>query len=173
MRRTLVLLALAALALPATAGSSSSGSPELLRAPVVSPRGVGPVQLGDTVRSLHRRHLIGRVRPGCELAPEQRVARLRPPLNGFAVFSGPSPRVRSIMIRGGAETARGIGIGSTPSEARQAYPNADYDPPGTFEPFEAGFIWVNSGRSARMTFVVDADTQRISELNVPTPNFCE
>lgn len=101
------------------------------------------------------------------------MARLRSPLNGFAIFSHPNNRVSRISIRGGAATQRGIGIGSTPSEALQAYPNADYEPPGTAQPFEQGFIWVNSPQSAKMTFTVDADTHLITELSVPAPNFCE
>jgi hypothetical protein len=174
MRRILVLLALAAAALPTVAGGNDfTGSGEPLRAVAVSPRGAGAVHLGDTVRSLHRRHLIGRLGPGCELDPGQRAARLRPPLKGFAIFSHPNDRVRSLAIEGGGETAKGVGIGTSPSEARQLYPNAEYDPPGTAGPFEDGFIWVNSNQSPKLTFVVDADTRVISQIDVPFPNFCE
>lgn len=174
MKRVFVLLAVAAAALPAVAGGNDfAGTSEPLRAAVVSPRGAGAVHLGDTVRSLHRRHLIGRLRPGCELDPGQRVARLRSPLKGFAIFSHPNKRVRSLTIEGGGETAKGVGIGTSPSEARQLYPNADYDPPGTAGPFEDGFIWVNSNQSPKLTFVVDADTRVISQIDVPFPAFCE
>jgi hypothetical protein len=174
MKRVLALLALAVAALPATAGGYDfAGTSEPLRATVVGPHGAGAVHLGDTVRSLHRRHLIGRLRPGCELDPGQRAARLRSPLKGFAIFSHPNNRVRSLAIEGGGETAKGVGIGTSPSEARQLYPNAEYDPPGTAGPFEDGFIWVNSNQSPKLTFVVDADTHVISQIDVPFPNFCE
>jgi hypothetical protein len=174
MKRVFAVIAVAVAALPAVAGGNDFGSaPEPLRAAIVSPRGVGPVHLGDTVRSLHRRHLIGRLKPGCELDPGQRVARLRSPLSGFAIFSHPNTRVRSLVIRGGAETAKGVGIGTSPAEARELYPNAEYDPPGTADPFEDGFIWVNNIQSPKLTFVVDADTRVISEIDVPFPNFCE
>ncbi|HEU4739679.1 MAG TPA: hypothetical protein VFS54_11465 [Solirubrobacterales bacterium] len=174
MKFVLALLAIAAAALPAAAGGSDlTRAPEPLRAAIVSPRGVGPVHLGDTVRSLHRRHLIGRLRPGCELDRGQRVARLRSPLNGFAIFSHPNTRVRSLAIQGGAETAKGVGIGTSPAEAQEIYPNAEYDPPGTVGPFEDGFIWVNNNQSPKLTFVVDADSRVISQIDVPFPNFCE
>ncbi len=141
--------------------------------PIVSPRGVGRLRLGATARALHRRHLIRGLRPGCELAPDQRVARLRPPLNGFAIFSRPNRRLSSIVIDGGAQTARGIGIGSTPGEARNAYPSSRYEPPGTALPFDAGFIWIDGPSGPKMTFVVDPETELISSINVPAPNFCE
>lgn len=174
MKLVLALLAVAAAALPAVAGGNDfDAESEPLRATVVSSRGAGPVHLGDTVRSLHRRHLIGRLRPGCELDPGQRVARLRSPLKGFAIFSHPDNRVRSLTIEGGGETARGVGIGTSPSEARELYPNAEYDPPGTAGPFEDGFIWVNNTQSPKLTFVVDADTRVISQIDVPFPAFCE
>lgn len=174
MKRVVAFLAVAAAVLPAVAGGHDlGGGPEPLRATIASPRGVGPVHLGDTVRSLHRRHLIGRLKPGCELDPGQRVARLRSPLNGFAIFSHPNTRVRSIAVRGGAETAKGVGIGTSPAEAQELYPNAEYDPPGTAGPFEDGFIWVNNNQSPKLTFVVDADTHVISQIDVPFPNFCE
>jgi len=84
------------------------------------------------------------------------VARLRPPLQGFAVFSR-SNRLFSLQVTGGALTGRGIGVGSTPKEARRAYPKAEYDPPGTVPPFEQGFIWVNRIERPKMTFVVDPE----------------
>jgi hypothetical protein len=34
--------------------------------PIITPRSVGPVHLGATVKSLHRRGLIGGLRKGCE-----------------------------------------------------------------------------------------------------------
>lgn len=175
MRRILPLVAAAAaLALPAVAGGDDpTGSRQDLATPIVSPRGVGPVHLGDSIRSLHRRHLIRRLRPGCEFAPSQRVARLRPPLNGFAFFDRPHGGVSALSVRGTAMTARGIGVGSTPAEARQAYPHAEYNPPGTYDPFAEGFFWVNSSRSARMAFIVDPDTRLITTLTVPQPSFCE
>jgi hypothetical protein len=175
MKRMLALLGIVmvAVAVSATAASGRSDRSDRVASVIVNSHGVGRVHLGDTVRSLHRRHLIGRLRPGCELDPGQRIARLRPPLRGFAVFTHPNNRVFSVSVTAGAETARGIGIGDTPHAALQAYPNAQYDPPGTAQPFPQGFVWVNSPQHPKMTFTVSPDSHRISELSVPAPNFCE
>jgi len=171
----LAILAMAlALALALDTTGRASASPLLAkRAEIVTPHGVGQLHLGATVASLHRRHLIRALRPGCELDPGQRVARLRPPLNGFAVFANGKKRLTSILLRGGAETAKHIGIGSTPKEARAAYPNALFKPPGSLEPFAEGFLFINVIAHPKMTFVFDSKTHLISEIDVHSPNFCE
>jgi hypothetical protein len=154
-------------------GALTPPDPEGLQ--TVGPGRAGEILLGDTVKALHKRKLIGRLRPGCELDPGQRVAPLRPPLEGLAIFSGlPKKRnkVASLLVEGGAETVKGIGIGSTPGQARKAYPKADYDPPPS-KPFAEGFIWVNSSRHPQMTFIVDPKTRRITAIGVPAPNLCE
>jgi hypothetical protein len=161
-----LLLGLALLATPSAARQSTPTYE-------ATPAGVGPVHLDSTVSYLHRRHLIGHLRPGCELDPGQRVAPLRSPLSGFAIFSRPRNRVASLAITGGASTVKGISVGSTPREAREAYPRAHYDPPGTLRPFAEGFIWVNKPLQAKLTFTVDPETRLISALSVPAPSFCE
>ncbi len=173
MKRVLVLAAIAVLAIPvAAAGRDSGDVREELSRPIVTARGVGAVHLGDTVRSLRRRHLIKELGPGCELEPGQRVARLSR-LNGYAIFGPSSSRVRSISVRGGARTAKGVTIGSSPGLALHAYPEAEYSPPGSNPPFDIGLIWVNNRDTPRMTFIVDPESHRISEIDVPEPSFCE
>jgi hypothetical protein len=152
-------------------GAAGSAAPQTATL-VVTPKGVGALRLGATAGALHDKHLIGRLRPGCELDPGQRVARLRAPLQGFAVFSR-SNRLFSLQITKGAQTGKGIGIGSTPKEAQQAYPKAEYDPPGTVPPFAQGFVWVNRVERPKMTFTVDSESHLIVELNVHAPNACE
>lgn len=153
-------------------GATGSSSLEK-RLPIVGPQGVGGLRLGATVKALHRRHLIRRLHPGCELDPGQRVARLRPPLSGLATFSHPNTRLSSLTILGGAETARHIGIGSTSGEARNAYPHAVYKAPGTFDPFAEGFLFVNSISHPKMTFTFDPGSVLVSQISVPAPSFCE
>jgi len=171
----LAILALAlALSLALETNQRASASPLLgKRAAIITPQGVGQLHLGATVASLHQRHLIRALHPGCELDPGQRVARLRPPLNGFAVFANGKNRLTSILVRGGAETAKHIGTGSTPKEARAAYPKALFKPPGSIEPFAEGFLFVNNIAHPKMTFVFDSKTHLISEIDVHSPNFCE
>jgi len=173
VKAILALVAIVALAVPAAAlARDSSDVTEDLSRPIVTARGVGAVHLGDTIRSLHRRHLIRYLRPGCELEAGQRVARLSR-LNGFAIFGPSSNRVRSISVRGGARTAKGVTIGSSPGLALHAYPEAEYSPPGSNPPFDIGLIWVNNRETPRMTFIVDPESNRISELSIPQPSFCE
>ena len=174
MKQTLVsVIAIVALVVPAAAVGRDSGDVrEELSRPIVTARGVGAVHLGDTIRSLRRRHLIKHLGPGCELEPGQRVARLRQ-FNGYAIFGPNSSRVRSIGVLGGARTAKGVTIGSSPGLALHAYPEAEYSPPGSNPPFDIGLIWVNNPETPRMTFIVDQESHRISEIDVPEPNFCE
>lgn len=168
MSRLAVAAAVAsAIAAPAARGAVTSAA----GSETVTAQGVGPIRLGASVKSLHRRHLIGRLRPGCELDLGQRVARLRAPLRGFGIFH--RKHLTSISIDSGAETAQGIGIGSTPSEARQAYPNAEYVPPGQADPFAEGFFWVNNTSHPKFTFTVDDQSHLISGISVPSPAFCE
>jgi hypothetical protein len=143
------------------------------RLPIVGPGRAGEILLGDRVAALHKRHLIGRLRPGCELDPGQRVAPLRPPLEGVAVFGNPRNEVQILVVEGGAETVQGIGVGSSAGQARKAYPKAAFDPPRTLKPFLEGFLWVNSRRKPRMTFTFDPNTSRVSAISVPFPNLCE
>lgn len=175
--RILALSVLAALSVVALTGlgAGASGSPKgLTVAPtIIKPGSVGGLKLGDTIRSLRERRLIGVLRPGCELDPGQRFANLRPPLKGVAIFFHGGRRLSSIVVEGGAETARGIRVGSTVRAAREAYPKAEYDPPGSNEPFAEGFLWVNRASNPRMTFLITPDSKRVLSISVPSVNFCE
>lgn len=159
----------------AWAGNDGLGSEDAVAAasPIAKPGQVGELKLGDTAASLQDRGLIGSLEPGCELDPGQRVANLQAPLKGFAVFFHGGKRLSSLVIEGGAKTAAGIGIGSSVRAVREHYPNARYDRPGSLEPFPQGFVWVNSLRKPKMTFVIDASSKRVLTINVPSPNFCE
>ncbi len=172
-RVAIVPIVVALVALLAGALAPGAGGARGRHLVLAGPGHAGPVRLGDTVRSLHRRRLIRRLRPGCELDPGQRVARLRPPLKGFAIFFHGGRRLSALNLAGGVETARGIRVGSTARAARRAYPKARYDRPGTLEPFAQGFIWVNRIRRPKMTFVIDSRSHRVSAIALPSPSFCE
>jgi hypothetical protein len=171
----IALLALAALAAASLAGPGTTATGRTLapRLTIVKPGSVGEIEIGDTIRSLHRRNLIGALRPGCELDPGQRFAHLRPPLKGVAIFFHGGKRLSSIVVEGGAESAAGIRVGSTVREAREAYPKAEYDPPGSMEPFVEGFLWVNRASNPRMTFLIEPRSKLVLSISVPSVNFCE
>lgn len=150
---------------------SSAGA--AIASPFITPRGVGAVRLGATAKALHNKGLIGGLRKGCELDPGQRVAPLRAPLQGWAVFEAGHQGLRALTVEGGAETARHIGVGSTATEARTAYPHALYEAPGTAKPFPVGFLWVPNLSKPRMTMIIEPGTRQVEAISVPSPNFCE
>src|SRR3954470_7447239 len=75
----------------------------------ITARGVDGVKLGATYQHLRANHLIGKIRPGCELGgPNTRSAPLRAPLRGTVNFTLHSPRkVTDVSITKGA-AAKGV-----------------------------------------------------------------
>src|SRR5919108_351017 len=89
--------------------------------------GVGQVKLGMTFKQLREKGLVGKLRKGCELAPNTRTARLRSPLKGAVNFTQSLPRkATDITIRGGAE-ARGVGIGDKLADIKAKFPKRKVD----------------------------------------------
>jgi hypothetical protein len=141
--------------------------------PIITPHGVGALRLGATAKALQAKGLIGGLRKGCELDPGQRVAPLRAPLQGWAVFEAGHNGLHGLTVEGGAETARHVGIGSTAAEARAAYPQARYEAPGTAQPFPVGFLWVPNLSKPKLTMIIEPGTRQVEAISVPSPNFCE
>ena len=138
----------------------------------ITPSGVGDVKLGRAYQALRSAQLVGRVRPGCELAPNRRAAPLRAPLVGSVDFTRSSPRkVARIAVRGGA-TARGVGIGATSAAIRAAYPAARFDH-STEEIFGVTLVKVPKGGGGRLEFAVNAETRKVTVIGVPSIAFCE
>jgi hypothetical protein len=170
-------LALAGLAI-GSLGAAASPHWTLGIVEFVTPKGTTTVRLGTSAKVLRRHGSIGPLRKGCELDPGQRVAKLRPrpgtPAEGIAVFAGPrGKKLTSLTIVGGATTRKFVGIGASPEAVLKAYPHAVYEAPGSNPPFAEGFIWVNSPQQPRMTFTIDAKTEKVSAISVPGPNLCE
>lgn len=175
-RRATAVAALCVFALAAWLASESAADdvpPQADTLLLAAPGQVGELHIGDSVASLHRRRLIGRLRPGCELDPGQRVAPLRPPLRGQAVFFHGGRRLSLINVQAGARTARGVTTGTAVGAARRAYPKASYDPPGSVRPFAEGFIWVDDSEAPKMTFVIAPGNRRVEAIAIPSPSFCE
>jgi hypothetical protein len=168
------LIAIAALATLLVALSSCGGGEDRVGEAIATPAGIGRLHLGASVASPRAAGLIGPLRKGCELSGTgQMVATLKPPLQGTAVFSTRAAGLSTITVSSGAETQAGVHIGSSVSEARSAYPGAEYNRPEPREPIPIGFIWVGGEYHQRMTLIIDPLTYRVIEIDVPSANLCE
>jgi len=134
--------------------------------------GVGDLTLGSKLSVLRAEGLVGRARPGCILAPGERAAPLRPPLEGVAHFY-PGERLSAIDVTAGAVTSTGVRIGSSAGQAKRAYPGAVYDPPPARIPTLPGYIWVGGRFHSRMALVIGNHSHRVVEITIPHPSICE
>jgi hypothetical protein len=170
MRRTIVTLAVVgACAVGAAAAPGMTASAPAPKK--ITSKGVGQVKLGKTFATLREQHLVGKLRKGCELAPNTRTARLRSPLNGSVNFSQSNPRkATDITIRGGAE-ARGVGIGDTIADIKAAYPKRKVD--HSQDDIFGTFVFVPKKNNPKLTFLVSVDTKKITLIGVPFIALCE
>jgi hypothetical protein len=175
LNRTLgAAAALASIGVVAIGTAGAAGEPASAPAPKkITPAGVGQVNLGKTHRRLRAQGLVGRLRRGCELGgPNTRSARLRPPLRGSVGYTLTNPRkVTDIVIRGGAR-ARGVGIGDTIPEIKDAFPRARVDR-STEEVFGITLVKIPKNGGGRLQFAVDVDTKKVDLIGIPFIAFCE
>jgi hypothetical protein len=158
-----------ALAVGPAAAPGESGNAAAKR---ITAAGVGNVKLGKTFRQLRDAGLVGRLRPGCELAENTRSARLKAPLRGQVNFTQSNPRkVTDITIRGGAK-ARGVGIGATIPQIKAKFPKAKVDH-STDAVFGITLVRVPKNGGGRIKFAVDVDTHKVTLIGVPIIAFCE
>jgi hypothetical protein len=165
LRRSLALALVSVLVAAGTAYAAAA---------VITPVRVDGVHLGDTHADLRARGKVGPIRPGCELAPNTRSAKLKAPLKGSVNYTLSSPRkVDSITITGGAK-ARGVGIGSKIPAILAKFPHAKVDH-STEQVFQLTLVRTpkrpHSG--GRITFGVSTQTKRTTIIGVPFIAFCE
>ena len=165
LRRSLALAVVSILVAAGTAFAAAA---------VITPVRVDGVHLGDTHADLRARGKVGPIRPGCELAPNTRSAKLKAPLKGSVNYTLSSPRrVDSITITGGAR-ARGVGIGSKIPAILAKFPNAKVDH-STDQVFQLTLVKTpkrpHSG--GRIMFGVSTQTKRTTIIGVPFIAFCE
>jgi hypothetical protein len=134
--------------------------------------GVGQVKLGKTFKQLREQGLVGKLRKGCELAPNTRTARLRSPLKGAVNFTQSNPRkVTDITITGGAE-ARGVGIGDTLADIKAKFPKRKVDH-SQEDVFNLTFVHIPKKSGVKLMFAIDVDTKKITLIGVPFIALCE
>jgi hypothetical protein len=141
---------------------------------VITPVRVDGVHLGDTHADLRARGKVGPIRPGCELAPNTRSAKLKAPLKGSVNYTLSSPRkVDSITITGGAR-ARGVGIGSKIAQIKAKFPHAKVDH-STEQVFQLTLVKtpMRPHSGGRIMFGVSTQTKRTTIIGVPFIAFCE
>jgi len=173
MSRTVAFIAVATLAVAGVAIGSAGDHGRTAAAKRITAEGVGKVKLGKTFQQLRSAALVGRLRPGCELAgPNTRSARLKAPLKGQVNFTLTSPRkVTDITIAGGAK-ARGVGIGATIPAIKAAFPKAKVDH-STEQVFRITLVRIPKNGGGRIKFAVDVDTKKVTLIGVPFIAFCE
>ena len=172
-RTPLLIVALAAVTALAVGGAVAPAETGSAAAVKITPTGVGGVKIGRTFSNLRNRGLVGPIRPGCELAPNTRSARLRAGVQGQANFTQSTPRrVTDMAIRGGAK-ARGVGIGARIPRIRSAFPRARIDR-SQEDVFQLTLVKTPRRPSgARIIFGVSTQTGRTTIIGVPFIAFCE
>jgi hypothetical protein len=168
---TLAVLALAGAML--VASSNAPAQSGYAAATPITASGIGGVKLGKTFGALYAAHLIGPLKPGCELGgPNTRSAQLRLPLRGSVNFTLTRPRkATDITIRRGA-TARGVGIGATIAQIKAAFPKAIVDH-STEQVFETTSVRVPKSGGGRIEFAVDIHTNKTILIGIPFIAACE
>jgi hypothetical protein len=160
--------AVAAVAFAAPAQAGSLAAPKKVTA-----KGIGQVKVGATFRQMRRKHLVGKLGPGCPFeSPAGRSSNLRSPLRGFVDWTIESPRrVRNVAISRGAK-ARGVGIGDTIADIKAKFPKAKvhHNPESVFH---VSLVTVPKSGGGRIAFTVDVDTHRITLIGVPFIPFCD
>jgi hypothetical protein len=134
---------------------------------------VGQVKLGKTFAQLRAKHLVGKLRNGCELSgPNTKFSKLRSPLRGTVDWSKTNPRTaKRITILKGA-TARGVGIGDRIADIKAKFPKAKVDH-STESVFQVTLVRIPKNGGGRMAFIVPLDTKKITSISIPNVSFCD
>jgi|SRR5215210_1380265 len=175
LRPSLLLVLAAAVLVAGALAVASAAAPGARDAAVakITPTRVDGVHLGDTHTDLRARGKVGPIKPGCELAPNTKSAKLKLPLKGAVQYTLSSPRkVDSITVTGGAK-ARGVGIGGTIAAIKNKFPNATIDH-STDQVFQLTLVKTPKRPSGgQITFGVSTQTHKTTIMGVPFIAFCE
>jgi hypothetical protein len=171
----IALAAATALAAGAAAGALAVDGPTARAAAAkkITPAGVGQVKLGMTFAQLRAKHLVGKLRNGCELSgPNTKTSRLRSPLRGNVDWTKTTPRrAKRITVSRGAK-ARGVGIGDRLADIKAAFPKAKVNH-STEDMFGITLVRIPKDGGGKIAFSVRVDTKKIDLIGVPVIPFCE
>lgn len=139
----------------------------------ITAHGAGEVKLGMTYKQLRAKHLVGAIRPGCELGgPNTRSATLRAPLHGIVDFSQTRVRrVVDIAVTSGA-AAKGVGIGASIARIRAAFPHAKVDH-ATDSTFAFTLVRIPKADGGPFEFAVGTRTHRTNTIGIPRVPVCD
>jgi hypothetical protein len=137
----------------------------------ITPTGVGQVKLGMTFSDLRAQHLIGKLRKGCPLNPDARVAKLRSPLRGFVDFNAAPRKAMNITVTRGAR-ARGVKVGDTIADIKHAFPKAHVHHQ-TESIFGFTLVRVPKNGGGIISFSVPVKTHKIDLIGVPDIPICD
>ena len=167
MRLAIAATAVAVLALGPAAATAAAPQK-------ITGKGVGQVKLGKTFQQMRDKHLVGKLRDGCELSgPNTKFSKLRSPLRGTVDWSKTATRkVKRVTISGGSATARGVRIGDKLADIKNAFPKAKVD--HAAEPiFGITLVKIPKNGGGRMWFGIPTNTKKISLIGVPNLSFCD
>jgi hypothetical protein len=164
-----LLLVAAAGTTAAVSAAAPAGSAGVAK---ITKHGVDGVHVGAGYKALHSKGKIGKIGPGCELAPNTHSAKLKPPLDGTVDFTRKKPyRVTDIAISGGAR-ARGVGIGDTIPDIKKAYPKAKVSHK-TDHTLGVTLVRIPKGGGGPLQFAVTTTSKEVVVIGVPFIAFCE
>jgi hypothetical protein len=156
-----------------TSTTTTTTTTTLAPQPVLDDGGVGALRLGMTEDAARAAGLVGESRPGCDLGgPGQTVARLQPPLAGWATFW--QGQLESVEVESGAATVDGVSVGMGVDEARRRIEERGRP---TFvtdltDPF--GFFLVSVGEQvSAYEMEVDPVRRTVDSITVPSIRTCE
>ena len=167
MRLAIAATAVAVLALGPAAATAAAPQK-------ITGKGVGQVKLGKTFQQMRDKHLVGKLRDGCELSgPNTKFSKLRSPLRGTVDWSKTATRkVRRVTITGGSAAARGVRIGDKLADIKAAFPKAKVD--HAAEPiFGITLAKIPKSGGGSIWFGIPTDTKKISLIGVPNLSFCD
>jgi hypothetical protein len=156
---------------PTAATKAPSASEPATEELVAAPGAIGPVRVGMTVDEANA---TGLFEPFEEVADDP-CAEFNPPIQWKAPRTEElkirveDDKVTALGIRGGVETAEGVGIGSTYGEVEQAYPDVKAEPSqgfGSTVYLKDGDKWLGMGFDEDPDQIKDSSTLLYMEMTV-------